>query len=352
MEARSSLGDLTGTTTADGRYRFDAYAGSGSYGIVYRGWDLRLDHEVAIKVYDHEGEDIELDEVLNEARIQRLCAHENIVDIFNLEIAPPTPIMVMEYLPEGSAEARIGQHGAPYAEAVRWAREALDGLAHAHGLGVLHRDIKPGNVMIGPGGQAKLSDFGLAEDTVRNRIASPAVYLPHAAPELFAGAPSSVQSDVWAMGATLYRLVTGAHAFSGEMTPILRGEYVPPQKLNPQVPRCLTQIIAKAFHPDPGARFASATAMLAELTRCRAMASWHRMHDTEAIEAWAADLRGGRATLRILERRGRFDLEAKLDRGKRPRRVRSDQPFASPAQARNAMATLMRQTVQTGRLRR
>jgi serine/threonine protein kinase len=146
--------------------------------------------------------------------------------------------------------------GVPYADAVRWTRDALDGLVHAHSLGVLHRDVKPSNLLVGPTGEALLSDFGLAEDTVRSRIVSAAVYLAHAAPELYAYAPSSEQTDVWAAGATLYRFVTGSYPFeAGDLVPILKGDYKAPQAINPQVTRCLTTIIRKALEPDPARRY-------------------------------------------------------------------------------------------------
>ncbi len=339
--------DLSGTTTADGRYRFDAPLGSGAFGVVYRGFDTFLDIAVAIKVFDEVDEDaeVELDAVLDEARIHQLCAHANVARIRDVRVEPPMPLVVMDLYERGSVEALVNDGGAPYADANRLVRGALDGLAHAHELGVLHRDIKPANMLLDDRGNALLSDFGLAEDTVRQRLVSPAVYVPHAAPEILAGKSSSIASDIWAMGATLYRLVTGAYPFTSAAA-AAAGEYVPPQRLNPQVPKCLQDIISRALSVEPASRYPSAKAMLADLTNCRAVCSWIRVIDAE-LETWRASTADGEAEVRLVPRGGLVELEIRLDRGSGFRRVMgSRRPPMSPARARQAMATVMRRVVQ------
>lgn len=99
---------------------------------------------------------------------------------------------------------------------LRWTREALDGLAHAHDEGVVHRDIKPDNLLLDADDRAVLSDFGIAEDTIRELIAVPQVYVPHVAPEVISGAQSSTASDIFAMGCTAYRLLTGERPFADQ----------------------------------------------------------------------------------------------------------------------------------------
>src|SRR4051812_6635342 len=98
------LSNLIGTTTADGRYRFDGYLGEGSYGVVYRGYDTHLDQDVALKIYDDSDGSVEIDSVLDEARIQRLCPHANVVRIHDVRTEPPYPLVAMELVNGGSVE--------------------------------------------------------------------------------------------------------------------------------------------------------------------------------------------------------------------------------------------------------
>ena len=127
--------------------------GGGNFGLVYRGRDLYLERDVAVKLI--EAERATLDSTLTEARIQALCAHPNVVSVYDVRIEPPVPMIVMEYLPGGSAEDRVTE-GIALMDALRWTRNALQGLAHAHGLGILHRDLKPGNLLVLANGEAAL----------------------------------------------------------------------------------------------------------------------------------------------------------------------------------------------------
>ncbi|MGB8329206.1 MAG: serine/threonine-protein kinase [Polyangiales bacterium] len=178
----------------NGRYGLLTLLGEGYFGEVYLAEDLELEEKVAIKLPSDE---VELDEVLLEARMLNLLRkHERIVSIRNVELEPPRPFIVMDYLPNGSVEARMEAGEIAVIDTVRWTRDTLDGLAYAHSLGVIHRDIKPGNLLLDDNGGAVISDFGLAEDTVRKRIAHPDyLYGAHAAPELMAGEPTTPSSD-------------------------------------------------------------------------------------------------------------------------------------------------------------
>jgi serine/threonine protein kinase len=204
-------------------------------------------------------------------------------------------------------------------EAVRWARDALDGLAHTHSLGILHRDLRPANLLIDAAERAVLSDFGLAEDTVRNLVANPAMYLPNAAPELLQGGPSSVSTDLWAMGCTLYRLITGESAFDTDRD-TLNGSYEPVHYRDPQVPLGLSRVVDKALSVDPAARYATAAEMRGELIDCGVMNSFEWVDTPGTLECWVADTPQGRVEVKITERRGRFEVLVRLDRGAGPRK--------------------------------
>src|SRR4051794_30846917 len=219
------------------RYRLAGHLGNGSFGEVWRGQDVQQDVEVAVKlVAPH----VTLDEVLLETQLlTRLRDHERVVTVRNVSIEPPVPFIVMDYLPNGSVEARLEAGQVSLVQAVRWTRNALAGLAHAHAMGVLHRDIKPGNLLLDNEERAVLSDFGIAEDTIRGLLANPALYGFHAAPELLQGQPSSVQTDIFAIGCTLYRLLTGEYPFAS-IDDIRNGvQPVDVDTLNPQIPLSL-----------------------------------------------------------------------------------------------------------------
>jgi eukaryotic-like serine/threonine-protein kinase len=221
-------------TLVDQRYLLSDHLGNGNFGEVWRGRDVWQDAEVAIKLV---GPHVTLDEVLLETQLlTRLREHDRIVRVWNAQIAPPVPYIVMDYLPNGSVEARLDAGSVSIVDAVRWTRNALAGLGHAHALGVLHRDIKPGNLLLDREGRAVLSDFGIAEDTIRNLLANPNVYGVHAAPELLQGQGSSVQTDIFAIGCTLYRLLTSAYPFASIADIQAWVEPTDVHKLNPQIP--------------------------------------------------------------------------------------------------------------------
>jgi serine/threonine protein kinase len=268
---------------------------------------------------------VQISNVLTEARLQRrLSENPHVVSIRNVVIAPPRPLVVMDFLPSGSVEAR---QPVDFVRAVRWTREALQGLAHAHELGVIHRDVKPGNLLLGPNEEAQLSDFGIAEDTI-STFAQSSIYLPHIAPEVAQGGPSSFQTDVWAMGCTLYRLLTDEYPFGDppDIPAVLSGTFEAPHRLKPQIPMKVTRVVQEALEPDPAQRFPSAREMHAALNECAAAVSWQPVIPTDALEEWTADSAFGVYTVRIQHRprAGDYQVIAKLDQGSGPRQVRSE----------------------------
>jgi eukaryotic-like serine/threonine-protein kinase len=334
--------------TADGRYHLYDGLGSGQFGAVFRGRDTWQERAVAIKVLDPE--EVTLDAALNEARFQTLCEHPHVVTIHNVVLEPPNALIVMEYLPAGSCEARLQVGQVSYQDALRWTRNALDGLAHAHAQGILHRDLKPANLLILANGEAALSDFGIAEDTVRARVATDKHYPPLIAPEVLGGTATSPGSDVWAMGTLLYRLLTGRFPYP-TVDDTLRGGYEAPQRINPQVTRAVTRVIERALAATPEKRYATARQMLADLTRCRADCSWvPDAADTAALESWHTTTGRGYVTARLLpaprRRVGAVVLEVKLDRGAGARRAHADRLFSTEAQGREALRALLRSVVE------
>jgi serine/threonine-protein kinase len=327
------------------RYDLEEHLGNGSFGEVWRSYDSQQDAEVAVKLI---GPHVTLDEVLLETQLlTRLRSHDRVVKVWNVSIEPPLPFIVMDYLQNGSVEARLDAGQVSLVEAVRWTRNALSGLAHAHALGVLHRDIKPGNLLIDDEERAVLSDFGIAEDTILGRLANPATYGLHAAPELLQGQGSTVKTDIFALGCTLYRLLTGQYPFAA-INDIRTGVApVDVHKLNPQIPLSLRNVVRTALAPDPADRFEDARRMNEALGRCAIRNSWVAVNDPNAIDAWSADTAEGVYDLRVTgrPRANDFELRVRLDQGSGPRQVLLEH-HSSRARALQARRTALVRVVE------
>jgi eukaryotic-like serine/threonine-protein kinase len=332
-------------TVIDGRYLLVAHLGNGNFGEVWQARDLWQDAEVALKLI---GPHVTLDEVLLEVQLlTRLREHDLVVTIRNVQIAPPVPYIVMDYLPAGSVEACAAAGGVSLVEAVRWTRNALAGLAHAHSLGVLHRDIKPGNLLVDDQDRAVLSDFGIAEDTIRGLLANPNVYGLHAAPELLQGQGSSVQTDIFAIGCTFYRLLTGVYPFA-TIADIEAG--VAPEdvhRLNPQIPLAVRNVARSAIAPAPADRYADARQMREDLGDASVANSWTRVPDPDTIEMWRATAPEGVYELRVTRRprAGDYEVLLRLDQGSGLRQIKRDTYDTQP-RALQGRRTLLVQVVQ------
>jgi serine/threonine protein kinase len=331
-----------------GRYEIRNLAslGSGNFGHVYVGWDTHLDQQVAIKLLPAGSAP---DAALIEARAQRrLSEHPHVVTVRDVVVEPPQPFIVLDYIAGGSVGDQLDAGSVSVVEAVRWTRDGLAGLAHAHSLGIYHRDYKPGNLLLLDNGGAALADFGLAEDTVRAAVASPLIYTPHAAPEL-ASQGTSEATEVWAVGCTLYRLLTGEYPFA-DAAAARRGEYVLPDRLNPQVPRDLQGVVARALEIDPDDRFQTAVDMRTALLNCPIRHAWNEISDPNAAECWEAETARGTVRVRLVERpRGAIELSAHRDLGSGLRRLRLERP-TSLARGRQRLRTWLRTVVEGGEL--
>ena len=237
-----------GATLCDGRYRLDTVLGRGGMAIVWRASDVQLERDVAIKV---------ISDVLatdprfvarfqREARLAAGLSHPNLVKVFDFSVDGGRPFLIMEYIPGGTlAEAR-GRG----LDADVLARDLLDAVAHIHAAGILHRDIKPGNVLLGADGSPRLTDFGIArsdETTALTQTGQVLGTLRYIAPEVAAGEPASVQSDLYSLG-VLLREVGGDHADEP-----------------------LRSLLARLTAPDPRDRPRSAADALADLDPTRAL---------------------------------------------------------------------------------
>jgi len=263
-------------TLVNQRYRLDAEIGRGGMGIVYRARDISQERDVAIKLINAEAANtLSLGQFAREAQISSQLNHPHITTVYETYMDGPSPYIVMQLL-HGNSLADGGQF--TYARIVDIAKQICDALAYIHGQGFVYRDLKPANVMLEKQGfQAfvKLLDFGLArprgEDYLPNEssLAGTVFYL---APELINGQPADIGSDLYALGALLYEMVTGRVPFSNIneqniFTQHLEEKVSPPSQSRSDVPSELESIILRLLEKDPKDRFASAKDVLNELVK-------------------------------------------------------------------------------------
>lgn len=257
-----------------GKYRIIDRIGAGGFGTVYLAQDLLLKRKVALKIPHHQGED---DTWLREPQIMASLKHPNIVEIITVEKKDGMAFMVMEYV-DGESLDRIirRERSVPAPRALEIAMDVCAAIVFAHSNQVIHRDLRPANILITREGVAKVTDFGtsrileLQKDAYApTRIGSP----PYMAPEHFRGR-TTFQSDVWSLGITIYEMLTGTVPFydadpvkiaqAFQTTPI-----VPPHLRNASVPKGFSEAVMKALAVNPGERYISAQEFLKALRSLR-----------------------------------------------------------------------------------
>jgi beta-lactam-binding protein with PASTA domain len=264
-------------TLFDGRYRIVRKLGTGGMANVYLAEDQELGRSVAIKILDdrHAADEQFVERFRREAKNAASLSHPNIVAIYDRGEAEGTYYIAMEYLDGRTLKELLVRFGTPPVKiAIGYTRQVLSGLAFAHKYGLVHRDIKPHNVLVDSAGHVKVTDFGIARSessqmTEAGSIIGTAQYL---SPEQARGAPVDARSDIYSVGVLLYELLTGAVPFTGD-TPVeiamkhLSAVPEPPSKKRPEVTRGLDLAVIRALAKDPAERYQSAEEMDAELAR-------------------------------------------------------------------------------------
>ena len=260
----------------DGRYRVEARIATGGMSTVYRGLDIRLHRPVALKVMDarYAGDQQFLTRFHREARAIASLKHPGLVAIYDQGNDPRHPFLVMELIEGGTLRDLLRERGPmPPHAVVAVLRPVLGGLGVAHQAGLVHRDVKPENVLISHDGEVKLVDFGLVRAIAEAGVTSTSVILGTAAylsPEQVLGQATGPRSDVYAAGIMAFELLTGTTPFSGDSAigvanQRLDRDVPPPSSLIDGVPEEFDAFIAGATARDPDRRFADAAAMGADL---------------------------------------------------------------------------------------
>jgi serine/threonine protein kinase len=268
-----------------GPYEIQSPLGAGGMGEVYRARDTRLDRSVAVKILpSHLSNDVEAKQRFDrEARTISSLNHPNICTLYDVGHQNGTDYLVMEYLEGQTLADRLCKGPLPIEQVLRYAADICDGLEKAHRCGVVHRDLKPGNIMLTKSG-AKLMDFGLAKASVGNAVAASGLTATSAtppgshpltaqgtvvgtfqymSPEQIEGKPADARSDIFALGAVLYELVTGKRAFEGKtaasaMAAVLERDPPPICSVQPMAPPALERLVKICLAKDPDERWQTA----------------------------------------------------------------------------------------------
>lgn len=261
-----------------GRYRVEALLGQGAMGVVYRGHDPAIDRPVALKLIraDLLGSRDAAEFVARfrrEAQAAGRCHHPNIVAVYDYAEHEGNPFIAMEFV-EGEALLDCLDRGQRFAvaEALSIIGQVLDGLACAHGLGIIHRDVKPANVILLPDGKVKVADFGVSrlDDSSLTRDGSTIGSPSYMSPEACRGDPVDARGDLFSAGAVLFELLTGDKPFPGKsytevIYKVLNQEPAAIVGRVPGATAAIERVVMRALAKDREQRFASATEMAAAL---------------------------------------------------------------------------------------
>jgi eukaryotic-like serine/threonine-protein kinase len=257
-----------------GKYKIVSTIGSGGFGTVYLAEDTWIDKKVALKVPHKQA--LDFGELLREPRLLATLSHPNIVTILTAEKQENVFFIVMEYIAGETLETLISRTGAlGLSAALDYTCQICNAVDHAHRQGVLHRDLRPSNVIVAENGLLKVADFGTSRfleiaahgTTV---IGSP----PYMAPEQFHG-KAVFASDIYSIGVTMFQMLTGGLPYdtpsAADLDRLARGDLIPsPRARNPKIPKTISDIVLKAMAPEVHARYQRAGDLLADVLAARA----------------------------------------------------------------------------------
>lgn len=297
------------------RYDVTERLGEGSQASVYLATHRLLHRQVALKVLRSSGDPSQhmVERFVKEARALARLAHPAIVEVFDVGEIGGHTYFALSYLKGGTLDDRIKkQFKLPVRDAVAVGAQIGGGLAHAHGRGVIHRDVKPANVLFDEAGNSVLADFGVAKILAETRLTATGSMFGtplYMSPEQFAGKPATQLSDLYSLAATIYKALTGRPPFEGETVYVVghriaSEEARPPHVLDPSIPEPVSRVVHRALAKDPAARPASVEAFAAELQGA--------LHDFERVR------RAGETTesLKLPEFRSKYSVKRRIAGGR------------------------------------
>jgi len=264
-----------GTTFAD-RYEFMEELGKGGMGKVYKVFDTRIKEEVALKLLKPEISDDEktIERFTNELKFSRKIVHKNVCRMYDLGEEEGAHYITMEYVPGEDLKSFI-RRAAPLSigKSVSIARQICEGLSEAHSVGVVHRDLKPGNIMIDKDGNARIMDFGIARSLKAEGITSVGVIIgtpEYMSPEQVEEKATDQRSDIYSLGVILYEMMTGRVPFEGDtsLSIVLKHKTeIPkdPRELSALIPETISHMILRCMEKKKEDRYQSVNELLNEL---------------------------------------------------------------------------------------
>jgi len=258
-----------------GRYRIERRLAHGGMGVVYLAYDARLDRPAALKLLPRH---LSLDAAARrrfeeEARAASALDHPHIATVYDIGDAPDGRVFIaMAYYEGETLREEIERGPLPLPRALSLATQIADALAAAHRRGIVHRDVKPGNVIVTPDGVAKLVDFGIAKvsgSALTQPGATPGT-VAYMSPEQTRGDEVDARTDLWALGVILYEMLTGERPFQGDQNDavifaIRHDESEPPNRIRPDVPPAVASVVARCLEKVPDRRYRDATGLLGAL---------------------------------------------------------------------------------------
>jgi eukaryotic-like serine/threonine-protein kinase len=303
-----------------GHYRILEKIGAGGMGVVYRARDERLDRDVALKVLPGGtlADEASRKRFRREALSLSKLNHPNIETVHDFDTQQGVDFLVMEYIAGESLDVKVASGPLPENETVRLALQLAEGLAAAHEQGVVHRDLKPGNLRVTPDGRLKILDFGLAklispkpageaattESLAETQAGTIAGTLPYMSPEQLRSEKVGARTDIYAVGVLLYEMATGRRPFLERQTPrlidaILHQAPQSPCVLNQRVSPGLEGFILKCLEKDPNLRYQTAGELRTDLERLSAGSSVAAVRQRRARLRWPLAVIGGLLALLV-----------------------------------------------------